>query len=1113
MDKFLVDLVSPNNEIRQQRESEVDLFLKSDLDNFLKLLIEYSIAYNDQRYTTVGLVLFLNTCLKRDDLYRRANQETIKYVYEQLSNYINEKLYMIPKGCDKRIAEILAKIAIKDGKDSEFIEETINKWNDSNSTSKIYLLYCLEMIFEFSFGDEVIEAFLDSIVLIIKSGFETNDNNIMVATSCALGMLLGILKNESSILKLENSIIKMIRLLVEIIKCKDNDHGIKILGILDDFANFHPKSNKRNVQELFWVYNEIIKTNTIDLSIRISSVNNMSSIIKHSSKYVKETSYVHEIVFQNLFDVIVNEKLSDLEEDNDEINNDRNKKLSKQNISDVILECIDQINLSLGVKFTLDKFIGKIMVGLNSNDWRSQSAALDVLGILIEKANSCYSNDFENIGHLVIPHLKNNNLIVLYSALTCVGFLADEFTPKLQSLFGVSVLESVITIFQNCTNETIVIRAVSCLINFYREFLESEESDKYNDMGIDFEDILKTLSPYNVKLLECLSFLFEKSVRSNSTILLEEILSLISIISNLLKSEFRPFYNIFTEGIKKMLTVLNNQNSVEHKALKLKSLLIDTYGFLIISISDMEETFINDIKIIINFCDNELVTNNTDSPVIKSIVSLYITMIQKLKNKYPEIVQKGIELAIKYSPITVDIRLTDSTDENENNVKYQSMEVDLKLLGGKKLITIDHSAIELKVVSFECLYCCIKLTPELIKPDQICFIKNLALEHLSGIHSTALKVLSSKLIAKILNFISLNDTIETFQIFSKEHLKNTKTLIEKGKHEEVGNTLRKYLNCLKVVMNDEKVNTLKSSKEYSTTFSELALVIKDSLIMAENKKQKLAKEYKIHKVYDIDILEDYSYDKDEILVIDQVVMEIVGELLKLDNEFCFGVLNDCLSYFENILAKINKQDITKNEVLYSLCFLSDILERSNNNIFLEKLLSYININQIILNKFLNEYEFEQIAQTCAYLFGVASYRMSTETNENSITSILQTLYSLINNNKLIACESKEWLDNVVSAMFKLFLKHYKILATPNQYIDILESLIDKVPLSHDLIEANTLETILMKEYQLSNEFLVGSEQLKNTTLKLFSKISLKYKSNETNKNLIKANIEFYTSFN
>jgi hypothetical protein len=155
---------------------------------------------------------------------------------------------------------------------------------------------------------------------------------------------------------------------------------------------------------------------------------------------------------------------------------------------------------------------------------------------------------------------------VCWASLTCLAFLCDEYTPRLQRDYHEPVMKAILGLLYNeNTHIKIKTRAVSCLINFSRELLNHADHKALLDNYVN--DIMKNLVG-----------LFEVGMAKEYYPLIEEVLSILSILAELLGEKFSQYYSTFMPGLKNLLASLGSENS---ESLNLRQLTISTIGHLL----------------------------------------------------------------------------------------------------------------------------------------------------------------------------------------------------------------------------------------------------------------------------------------------------------------------------------------------------------------------------------------------------------------------------------------------------------------------------------------------------------------------------------------------------
>lgn len=251
---------------------------------------------------------------------------------------------------------------------------------------------------------------------------------------------------------------------------------------------------------------------------------------------------------------------------------------------------------------------------LSSDNWKAQHVGLVLIGILSEDAKKNFSNELDKIVNLVLPFLKSKTPKVIYSTLTCIGLLSEEFAPMLQSEYGETIIDNLIRIMSLQDENMIDLntRAVSCSINFVRAIQREDDGEELAQ---------EILEGYFEQFTKVISTLFQRSIQLQNFKLLSETLSLISILSNLMKQLFASSYSFFMNHIKTLLGQLSG-NNLNDKQIELKGQLIDTASFLLQSVQQREE-LTKDVQELVNYLGGMLQNLEEDSILIKSVLTFF----------------------------------------------------------------------------------------------------------------------------------------------------------------------------------------------------------------------------------------------------------------------------------------------------------------------------------------------------------------------------------------------------------------------------------------------------------------------------------------------------------
>ena len=1091
MEQDLLNLMHPDNKIRTESESRINQMISQDTENTARTIMNSVISTQSKEVMQTALLVLHKTILSKDENFRRLSPDLLVNMSSSLLEFPISKGDDLPDSVYKRLAEITVEISVKKSEQGDHIQFLLPYWNAPFLKRKVFILYSLELLFEFSFSEEVLLKHIAPLGELLNSALADPEVRVQVAGASALTMLIGGISSDEILSNFNPLVEKLFDLIIKVIQQQDEDRGVKMLSTLDDLVSSHPKYIEKYAETLLWMADEMIQSESLPESVRIAAMSLIATFAKELPICAKKSSTFENKILLNLFKILMVNSNDTLE---DELNVQEKDiiagNLSQKSVAGAALDTIGQICAHLGNKYTLKKYVPFIIEGLKNDSWKGQHAGLIVMGILAEGAKENFADDFNTIAQLVVPFLSSSHPKVVYSCLTCIGFLAEEFAPELQKKFGPVILPSLIQLMSNNTHSQLSLRAVSCCINFFRELLVEDDDTNEGESGISqFASFMPTL-------IATVGSLFSKSIDQSNFALLEEILSLVSIISSLMKEHFVVHYEAFMDGVKRLLTALSVEN-LTYEQKNLKALLIDTCGFLISSVAGSEEIVNRDLPGILTFLDSQLLSATDDSPVTKSCINFYTSIIKALKQKSEFLFEKSYEIAFKFAQVNVEVHFSEDTDakQTKNKENYQSMEVDLKIFGGKKVLTINHVALELKISSFGCLNVIIKQFADKLSEERMGVLHEMLLAHLSGVHSSAIKRLSCKIFSKLMASMPSKTALNRFEAFSPVLLKYVGKFLNSEDSDNLVYFLRKYLACVKVLSKDCPRGIDSRISIMPEIFNGLAEICAKALTLSTKNKTKLLKEYKNYDLSDPEVAEDFDAEMEDITSIDQIVMELSGETLKFDGPAGQSLTSTCLNFFGEIANKSSMPTTSRVEILYTLCFFADLLEFGNVQVFEANYAQSLTWTSQIMSRFSNNTD---ILQTCSYLMGITSYRLSPGTPSAITQSCMNALYAVLNTKEVLEAETPACQENAVSALFKLFLKHWQTLVSDEaQVTEVLRGLCTRMPLNEDLEESLTINRILLIEFSQSNPFLIANDERKALTLDLFARI--KQSSSQPNK--------------
>ena len=108
------------------------------------------------------------------------------------------------------------------------------------------------------------------------------------------------------------------------------------------------------------------------------------------------------------------------------------------------------------------------------------------LAMLFEGSKKHFEDELPNFIQLLVPTLQFAHPKVLYASMTCIALLATEFSPELQTQYHQVILPPIMAILSNSSEQKLRLRAVSMLINMFREMLDMDEEEReFMDQYVD----------------------------------------------------------------------------------------------------------------------------------------------------------------------------------------------------------------------------------------------------------------------------------------------------------------------------------------------------------------------------------------------------------------------------------------------------------------------------------------------------------------------------------------------------------------------------------------------------------------------------------------------------
>jgi len=532
----------------------------------------------------------------------------------------------------------------------------------------------------------------------------------------------------------------------------------------------------------------------------------------------------------------------------------------------------------------------------------------------------------------------------------------------------------------------------------------------------------------------------------------------LGILAELFGDKFAAYYSTFMPALKTLLNSLGTENTEQ---INLRQLTISTIGHLMGSFKENFAPISNDIMEVMNVL-NQLQQNLAeDDGQHKAILETYATLCNSLKHNFSSFLNQVIPYVVSSANTDVKVHMEDeglAQNPQYRNQNYHQMVVDLKILGGKKVISLNHSLLEKKIAAFDTLFQILKV----FNKDMYQYIEQIipvVKSNLDNKHSSMVRKLGIKCLYYLM--MTCSDDLSMAKIFNDF----APIIIEKA---------LQYLT----IENDEEGHSILKKLVKAARLLKSQLITEDvinkwfeALNLASNLAIKLKLEIK------------KEMEKEE--EIDEQADEEYNERFESANNLVQNVMDTC-SYFmktygttleQAIINKFGAQfyAITKNsqqedELHYAMCFYADLMENCSETTFNQASVEVMNFAINFWNNYAKDINSQH---TVAFMVGVLAKRMNNSVFASYLPTVVPKLLEIVNHSECYSEERAEFTDNATGALGKICL--YQLQMDQKESVDVMNKFLSMMPLHHDSVEAQAINKLFLEEIGKKNEKMLAFE--------------------------------------
>ena len=1045
-------IMSNDNDIRKNAEETIQNQKNLPFNEALNFFME-GINNSDEKISQMAALLFKKTFLEDERFLKSLNTETA----ENLVNQIFYPLVSHEKNWKflERIAENIAKLyTVADLKNS--LNQIVLLFGNENPIIRQFAIFLLDATADLNLiKEEVVISSIDHFKDLFSKGLQDNDSKVRILTLKAATTLLSNIKQEKLVLEF-SSLTKLI--INSLIYCLQNDtDGTKsksMLETLNNLCDYHPKLWKQDLDSFIGVICEILSSE-LPRVLKQSTFQLILSFSKSTPAYLRKSE-----VFKMKFVPLLMHLLKDLDNLNDlenwtTLNEDNDNDLDELHYA--AREGIELCALDLGAKFFLDLVNPIISNYLMSSDWIEVHAAFVCISWLSEPCSKNFKSDLQNLLNFISHGLQHSNPRVRHSALSALASICEGNKPKIQQEYHSNVLPALAKmIADEKENLRVRIHAVSCLVSFLKGLVNETDEEEVDD----YSDIIK---PYSKDLLALMASTFNFSITINNATLQEIVLSAISMIATILDNEFEPFYNDIIPFLKDLLIKLISTRKSENKNLIAE--IISTVSFICSSVHESSEKHMTDFNDFCALFEKLLTILKEEDPEVIAIFKAFSHLSTSMKTSFYPYLERLFPILQTYALADIDIKLEDVDYEKVLEEKFtpglilQSGGVNKKL--SLKTFTLQNKVMAIDVLKDICLNMGTSFYPynekflEIIRPVINALysrkLRKIAAQSFEAAIYTCQEPSQQKLIC---DFI--------FEDFLTKYEKD----LEVKMIRDIKSNLKIFIHAFTEVKSNQVINT--------ELIKKLFVLLQKTVALMEEKKEGITLLAKKEDAFDEMDEGGFTEDIEILNEVSRRVMELSGVLFKIFKvELTQLVVSHLYSLFLQILNKAVKETKNDQEIVFGLCFLTDILQYSDQDTFNKVGIEFMEICKNILTKN------EDIVQNIVFGYGIFVERSHVDQYLPYANLISTTVSSIIT--RKLNEENRQCYDNGIATLGKIL---YFKTQNNEEGLELAKSFYDKLPLKYDLDESKASIKLLCNQFLAGNP-LVNNQKFHSSFRKIF----------------------------
>lgn len=1070
-------VISPNNTLRNEAETSLERACKENPKATLAGLLQ--IAQTNAGLADLSFMLILKKIITQKEVNGQLDQDdyvnTAQISVEMVSRETTSLTTM------RRISEILVQIyrgiTDEDPKSvqtqmAQFFQVVEQFVASPLKNHKFFILYTLQTFAEYSFNPDLLHKFSSAFAKYFDKFLGDTDTDVQFEAASSFTTFLSYIESNKGITEYAAAFPTLLNLLVSAVR-SDEDKGRKMIHAIEELAKFHPKFVKDQVEQLLNIFTEIAGEKNLKGSLRNAGMTALSTLASVHSSALKKSSLFTDKTIPVLLRVIT-EQPDDLTE---WLSNTDKHELSNNSVQASASETFARFNTELGAKFMLQKTINLAGEFIMKDNWKEKYAGLIALSMLFEGCKEHFESDLPNFVKLITPCLIGHPK-VQYAAMTCIALLGTEFTPELQNEYHAQIVPVVGEILNNVDVPLkLRMQAVSMFVNFFRDLLEYEDEEEFTFMDT-----------YTTPIMAALLKLFDDGVRQSKMEVVDEVVNLISILAALRQTKFAEYYPTLMPVLKKLVFELPNDTEANNK---LRALAISCVGYVMASYMDRPQEIESDILEMMQNLVKLQGTIAEDDVQNKAIIEAYLVMIGALQTKFlpflDPVARHMISNANKDIKFTVEDQLTDTDAKGvqTNDKGEKQFVVDMKIMGGKKVISMNHNILDMKITAFEGIKrLCADMKTHMAPYAQE--IMQTLKAHISFKLSNPIREYCYKTVKHLMGVYTTDEEkAAVFNVFAPDMLEFAKGFLTLQNDEKSYNVL-KHLKAAG--------DQLKAPLIAPNIVESWLQVLQQATVVCEECKKEVIKEAGNLQTMDADDREDFETNFAQPNMLMHIVMDTSALLMKLYRDKIESMILKLGGYFYSK----SKSFVVEDEIHYSVMFYAELFNNCSQGVIDQGYQTVLDLCLPHIEK-TTDVNFQQ---TGSFLVGILAKNCNRQQFAPYLERSLALFYKLLGEADAKSDEKKERTETAVGAFGKVCMYQLNIGDEKNQ--GRVRDFVETLPLQTDPEEAKYINKLFLKELGKQNQNLLATDQLRFLCKTAAQRIQSTFQNNPENSDILDA---------